>query len=483
MCQAKHKYLNIGPLIPVVINMSTSKLLQVSWLALAFLCVASDKKHSPWLVQRDGRLESIEGQVHERNKEHVTNWTLQSYHQIMSSSHPPRSTQLAPLRFQAPQGSAGLTVKCGETKVQIVVNKESFGRGLDFPPSSLRLGDNPKSAGTCAPVPEDSTSSEIVITAGLHDCDSEYKVSGDWLIYSNKLVFAPPPTVISTGNLIIRGARILLPIECHRRRRQRGRGETVRPTWKSFTSTVRGAGLLRFSLRVMTEDWSGPRNSTVFQQGEPVNLEAAVDGQWHPPLRIYVDRCVATLSSDPLSEPSYDIISNHGCLTDSRFSGSSSRFFPRGRRNALRFRVRGPLSLGNSPGQIFVNCHLRAALAESPSDPLNKACFFHPDSDRSGPCFGERRTGMEPCAAAAKRATAPAGCQSRRTACQRRPWHQRGWWTLLWVHSTRSCDLIGGASCQSVMSSAPISPSCLFQTSPVGAVVGPEWAGTRPAAL
>ncbi|KAG5853311.1 hypothetical protein ANANG_G00071820 [Anguilla anguilla] len=178
------------------------------------------------------------------------------------------------------------------------------------------------------------------------------------------------------------GARILLPIECHRTRRQRGRGETVRPTWKSFTSTVRGAGLLRFSLRVMTEDWSGPRNSTVFQQGEPVNLEAAVDGQWHPPLWIYVDRCVATLSSDPLSEPSYDIISNHGCLTDSRFSGSSSRFFPRGRRNALRFRIRGLLSLGNSPEQqIFVSCHLRAALAESPSDPLNKACFFHPDSD------------------------------------------------------------------------------------------------------
>ncbi|KAJ8337753.1 hypothetical protein SKAU_G00367190 [Synaphobranchus kaupii] len=363
-------------------NMSTSKLLQVAWLTLGFLYVASDQKHSPWFVQRDGRLESIEGQVHERNKEHITNRSLHSYHQIMSASYPPSSKQLAHLRFQALQGSAGLTVKCGETKVQIVVNKERFGRGLAFPPASLRLGDNPKSpgsAGTCVPLPETSASSEIVITAGLHECDGEYRVSGDWLIYSNKLVFSPPPTFVSTGNLIIRGARIVLPVEC-RRRRPRGRGDAVCPTWKSFTSTVRGAGLLHFSLRVMKGDWSGPRNSTVFQQGEPVNLEAAVDGQWHPPLWIYVDRCVATLSSDPLSGPSYAIVANHGCLVDSRAPGSSSQFFPRSRQNVLRFGIRRLHFLGNSPEQIFVNCHLRAALDQSPTDPMNKACFFHPIS-------------------------------------------------------------------------------------------------------
>lgn len=54
--------------------------------------------------------------------------------------------------------------------------------------------------------------------------------------------------------------------------------------------------------------------STVFQQGEPLLLEAAVNGPMHRPLRIYVDRCVATIDSDLFSRPSYEFISNHGLV-------------------------------------------------------------------------------------------------------------------------------------------------------------------------
>ncbi|KAJ8246842.1 hypothetical protein GJAV_G00255990 [Gymnothorax javanicus] len=357
--------------------MSASKSLLMTWLAVASLSVVFNKKHSPWFAQKGGRLEAIKGKVQESYKERITNGTSRSYHQIVSASHSPRSMYLA---FLGTQGNAALNVKCGETKVQIIVNKELFGRGLAFPPSSLRLGDHPETTGTCAPVSEDSASSEIVITARLHECDGENWVSGDWLVYSNKLVFSPPATVISTGNLVIGGARMVIPIECYNRRRLTGRGDTDLPTWHSVSSAVRGLGLLHFSLRVMKDDWSGPRISTTFQLGEPVNLEADVEGQWHPPLRIYVDHCTATLSSDPLSEPSYSIIANHGCLTDSRFYGSSSQFLPRSRQNMLRFRIeRIPFQI-NAQDQVFVNCHLRAALERSPSDMQNKACFFHFDS-------------------------------------------------------------------------------------------------------
>lgn len=54
--------------------------------------------------------------------------------------------------------------------------------------------------------------------------------------------------------------------------------------------------------------------SSIFQQGEPLLLEAAVHGPTHRPLRIYVDRCVAAVDSDPFSKPGYEIISEYGLV-------------------------------------------------------------------------------------------------------------------------------------------------------------------------
>lgn len=52
--------------------------------------------------------------------------------------------------------------------------------------------------------------------------------------------------------------------------------------------------------------------STLLQQGEPLLLEPAVHGPMHYPLRIYVDRCVAAVDSDPSSRSDYEFKSNHG---------------------------------------------------------------------------------------------------------------------------------------------------------------------------
>ncbi|KAJ8282877.1 hypothetical protein COCON_G00053960 [Conger conger] len=185
------------------------------------------------------------------------------------------------------------------------------------------------------------------------------------------------------GNLIIRGARTELPIECHSRWQRRSRGDRAPHLEIRHLLGRRGRSVMK--------DWSGPRNATVFQQGEPVSLEAAVDGQSHLPLRVYVDRCVTTLSSDPLSEPSYDIIANHGLV---------------------------------HPTSSF---HLCGSLA------LTAAGHSWRSVDGDG---------------AACPGTAPAGRQSSPTLHQERPHHQ----TPVWVHSKRCHALIGRASCQSVIS-------------------------------
>ncbi|KAI4898369.1 hypothetical protein NFI96_012384, partial [Prochilodus magdalenae] len=206
-------------------------------------------------------------------------------------------------------------------------------------------------------------------------------VSGDWLIYSNKLVFSSGPLLTLDGILIFRRARTVVPIECHYKRRFRVSAEPLSPTWLPMTSTIEAAGLLHFSLHIVKGRSVSARQSTDYQQGEPLLLEAAAYAPFHPPLRIYVDHCVATANSDPFSKPSYEFISNHGCLVDSMLPNSSSTYYRRLKENVLRFTIPVFSFPQDQRKQVFINCHLRATPHHSPSDPQNKACYFH------GPSF------------------------------------------------------------------------------------------------
>lgn len=136
-------------------------------------------------------------------------------------------------------------------------------------------------------------------------------------------------------------------------RKQTVNGQPLSPTWQPMTSTVGVFGLLHFSLHTMegestgllifehigwkfildvwqyclhvqsdcsvkiafpshADDCTSARSSSVYQQGEAVFLEASVEAPQHLALALYVDYCVATLNSDPLSSPSYEFISKHG---------------------------------------------------------------------------------------------------------------------------------------------------------------------------
>ncbi|XP_031441054.2 zona pellucida sperm-binding protein 3-like [Clupea harengus] len=171
-------------------------------------------------------------------------------------------------------------------------------------------------------------------------------------------------------------------------KRQTASGEPLTPTWLPMTHTIQAAGLLNFSLKVMEVGWRSVRSTTVFLQGEPVFLEAAVYAPLHPPLRVYVDYCVATLNPEPLSEPRYEFIVNQGCLVDSLVPLSSSQFAPRPRENSLRFSVQAfhftrdpqdqdPQDQVSQQEQVFINCHLRAVPQLVSPDNLNKGCSFH----------------------------------------------------------------------------------------------------------
>lgn len=65
-----------------------------------------------------------------------------------------------------------------------------------------------------------------------------------------------------------------------------------------------------FFLPLSSDDWSSERKSSVYFLGDIVHIEASVDH--HLPLRLYVDSCVATLTSDVNSYPRYPFIDHQG---------------------------------------------------------------------------------------------------------------------------------------------------------------------------
>ncbi|XP_056156149.1 zona pellucida sperm-binding protein 3-like [Lampris incognitus] len=277
----------------------------------------------------------------------------------------------------------GVEIRCGEVEMRITLKREFFEkRRIPFTNERLRLGEKSTRDSCRAVLKEDVSKSELVIDARIQECGTKSKVDGEWLVYFNNLVLTSAVVPISRGSPIVRGPTTNIPIECHYKRKQRVSGEPLTPTWLPLTSTIRAFGLLHFSLRTMTDNWTSPRSSSLYQQGEPVFLEASVEAPLHPPLRIYVDYCVATTKSDPLSLPSYKFITNYGCLVDSVVPQSSSQFFPREEDNRLRFSLQAFLFNQESTDQTFISCHLKATLKQHPADQVNKACYFHRPSFR-----------------------------------------------------------------------------------------------------
>ncbi|KAG8573836.1 hypothetical protein GDO81_008871 [Engystomops pustulosus] len=136
-------------------------------------------------------------------------------------------------------------------------------------------------------------------------------------------------------------------------------------------------------------DWSGPRDSLVFQLGDLFYIEASLDTKNHEPMMLFVDSCVATTNEDVTSTPRYEIISNNGCLMDGKEVDSSSVFVsPRTQANILRFMVDAFRFTDSAVSMIYITCSLRAAAINQSPDPMNKACSYNKASSSWSPIEG-----------------------------------------------------------------------------------------------
>ncbi|NXE92325.1 ZP3 protein, partial [Menura novaehollandiae] len=214
------------------------------------------------------------------------------------------------------------------------------------------------------------------------------QVTPDALIYTTSLNYVPA----HPGNpVVVRASPAVVPLECHYPRRDNVSSEGVKPTWAPFLSTVSSREKLPFSLRLMNDDWSAERTSTVFQLGEVLHFQAGVSVENHAPLRVFVDTCVATPGPDSSSGPRYPFIDSSGCLVDGQLDDATSAFLaPRPRQEVLQFAVDAFKFAGDSGNLVYVTCHLKVSPAALAPDPRHKACSFRKSSNLWVPVEGSR---------------------------------------------------------------------------------------------
>ncbi|XP_040203151.1 zona pellucida sperm-binding protein 3-like [Rana temporaria] len=263
-------------------------------------------------------------------------------------------------------GSSPISLQCGEDNMVVTVQRDFYGIGKLVQPSDLSLG--PRG---CEPDPQ-STDTTVTFQINLQDCGNTVQMTQEWLIYTTNLTYSPTSSIP-----IIRTNPAVVPIMCFYYRHGNVSSQAIKPTWVPFSTTVSSEERLSFSLVLMTENWSGPRSSPIYQLGDILYIEASVDTHNQMDMILYVDRCVATISPDATSSPSYDLITDNGCLVDGTQADASSAFIaPRVQTNTLQFTVDAFRFLGNDVSLIYLTCYLRAAAATQVPDPINKACSY-----------------------------------------------------------------------------------------------------------
>uniref|UniRef100_A0A4W3IQL3 Zona pellucida sperm-binding protein 3 n=1 Tax=Callorhinchus milii TaxID=7868 RepID=A0A4W3IQL3_CALMI len=259
-------------------------------------------------------------------------------------------------------------VQCYEPNLVVTVSRDLFGSGHRVRPSQLMLGPT-----GCPLTRVDDPSDSIIFNISLTDCGIERKMTDEALIYSTYINYKPQLTT----RPIIRTNKVTVPIECHFPRRGNVSSNAIKPTWIPFTSTKWGEEHLSFLLRLMNDDWSAERGSNVYHLGDLIHIQASVLTQNHMPLRVFIERCVATLSPDKDSKPSYSIVDFKGCLMDSKVDDSFSSFVtPRLEEDELRFKLDAFRFFEDSRDSIFIKCELKAVALDAKLDSSNKACFF-----------------------------------------------------------------------------------------------------------
>ncbi|XP_058850795.1 zona pellucida sperm-binding protein 3-like isoform X1 [Acipenser ruthenus] len=264
--------------------------------------------------------------------------------------------------FAAPQeGNVGywraVSTVCGVDSVAVRVLLDYSRSALPLDPSGLLLG-------PCPPSSSSTGNNMVVFQYGLLDCRFMRMVTANVTSYMNVLTYKPTQrgfyqTPFSQA------------IVCTY---TKPAGWTP-PVYNPALGDAYGFGKLEFTMGIMNDDFSAPRTSSLFFLGSLINIAAAVKQQFHMPLMVYMEECVA--ASTPELSPSsqtYPLITNHGCFVDGQ--AGNSRFLPRVQTSEIRLVVQA-FRFTQLNTDVYIHCRLLAWDPAQLNDPTKKACSFN----------------------------------------------------------------------------------------------------------
>ncbi|XP_062285059.1 zona pellucida sperm-binding protein 3-like [Scomber scombrus] len=211
--------------------------------------------------------------------------------------------------------------------------------------------------GNC--LPTSVTAREAVFNVDFNECNFRRLVSGDQLVYTNDLTYesSPDSHVQSFTH----------PVVCAFERPKDWYPLIYDPVFNTY-----GQGDLVFHMGLMNDDFSGPATSTVFSLGSFIPIMASVEQNRHQPLLLLLEECVAATTPELQPESNlYPIITNKGCLVDSKTS--RSKFEDRQKSSEIHLSLQAfRFALGE---EVFIHCKL-VAWDPSGLDNTKKACHY-----------------------------------------------------------------------------------------------------------
>ncbi|XP_031135625.2 zona pellucida sperm-binding protein 3-like isoform X1 [Sander lucioperca] len=293
----------------------------------------------------------------------------QSVHEPLSWRFPEPPAEEVPrfpsdFELKAPLAANSVSAICGENSVRVEAKKDLLGIGTPVRTADVTLGG-------CPATGEDDQ--VLIFESELHRCGSELLMSEDLFTYAFTLLYTASPL---GGSQIIRTRDVQVSIQCQYQRKHDVSSGLLDPTWSPFIFTTDAEESLDFSITLMTDDWQSPRPSAQFLLGDMMKFEVSLKRFHHIPLRVTVDRCVATMLPSVDTVPRYYFLGNSGCLFDSQLTGSSSQFLPRSQDDKLQFEVEAFMFHQEDSGIIYITCGVKATVATAAVDATNKACSF-----------------------------------------------------------------------------------------------------------
>nr|XP_006640497.2 PREDICTED: zona pellucida sperm-binding protein 3-like [Lepisosteus oculatus] len=251
-----------------------------------------------------------------------------------------------------------ITVSCGQDSITVSVDLKVRSL-LPLDPSGLLLGSCPVS---------NVAQGQAVFQSEFLDCRFMRMATADILVYKNVLTYQPTTSAFYPSPFSE-------PIECTYVKSP----DWTPPLYNPALGDASGFGTLTFSMDIMADDFSAPRVSTTFFLGSLIPIQAAVDQQFHMPLILFLEECVAATTAvlSPSSQ-TYSLINNYGCFEDSKTS--NSRFLPRSQTSNIQVLVQAFKFM--TQNDVYLHCQLVAWDPARLNDPTKKACNFNKTTNR-----------------------------------------------------------------------------------------------------